>query len=113
MLLLANLSEQGYFLLKKDREEIFDKIKELHRVMNQFDIALSSMESIYNPNVEIYEVKSEYWGKIVVKHPDIEEDKIVDFLIGNIKEYSDTETLKVISKEKARDEVKKMFPLYF
>ncbi len=65
----------------------------------------------HNPNVEIYEVKSEYWGKIVVKHPDIEEDKIVDFLIGNIKEYP--ETLKVISKEKARDEVKKMFPLYF
>lgn len=113
MLLLANLSEQGYLLLKKDREEVLEKIKELNRILNQFDLVLPSMESIYNPHIDVYEIKTEYWGRIIIKHPDLEEDKLIEFLIGDIKTYSDPETLKTSSKEKARDEVKMLFPLYF
>ena len=111
--LLTNLSEAGYLQLKKDRGSVSDKIKELESIQNHFDLALNSLESIYNPQIEIYEVNKEFWGKIIINHPDIKEDKSVEFLIGDIKTNSDPETLKSLSKEKARDEVKKLYPLYF
>ena len=111
--LLTNLSEAGYLQLKKDRGSISDKIKELESIQNHFDLALESLESIYDPQIEIYEINTEYWGKIIINHPDIKEDKSVEFLIGDIKTNSDPETLKFSSKEKARDEVKKLYPLYF
>ncbi len=113
MHLLANLSEQGYLILKKDRNELLEKIKELNRILNQFDLVLPSMESIYEPHIDVYEVKTEYWGRMIIKHPDLEEDKSIEFLIGDIKTNSNPETLISLSKQKARDEVKKLFPLYF
>ena len=111
--LLTNLSEAGYLQLKKDRGFVSDKIKELESIQNHFDLALESLESIYNPQIDIYEVNIEYWGRMVLNHPDLKEDKSVEFLIGDIKTNSDPETLKSLSKEKARDEVKKLYPLYF
>jgi hypothetical protein len=111
--LLSNLSEAGYLQLKKDRGSISDKIKELESIQNHFDLALESLESIYDPQIEIYEVNTEYWGRILIKHPDLKEDNSVEFLIGDIKTNSDPETLKSLSKQKARDEVKKLYPLYF
>ena len=111
--LLTNLSEAGYLQLKKDRGSVSDKIKELESIQNHFDLALDSLESIYNPQIEIYEIDTEFWGRIIIKHPDIKEDKSVEFLIGDIKTNLDPETLKSLSKEKARDEVKKLYPLYF
>jgi hypothetical protein len=111
--LLTNLSEAGYLQLKKDRESVSDKIKELESIQNHFDIALESLESIYDPQIEIYEVNKEFWGRIIINHPDLKEDKSVEFLIGDIKTNSDPETLKTLSKQKARDEVKKLYPLYF
>jgi hypothetical protein len=74
---------------------------------------LDSLESIYNPQIDIYEIDTEYWGRILINHPDLKEDRSVEFLIGDIKTNSDPETLKTLSKEKARDEVKKLYPLYF
>ena len=111
--LLTNLSEAGYLQLKKDRGSVSDKIKELESIQNHFDLALNSLESIYDPQIEIYEVNKEFWGRIIINHPDIKEDKSVEFLIGDIKTNSDSESLKTLSKEKARDEVKKLYPLYF
>jgi hypothetical protein len=111
--LLTNLSEAGYLQLKKDRGSVSDKIKELESIQNHFDLALESLESIYNPQIDIYEVNIEYWGKMVINHPDLKEDKSVEFLIGDIKTISDPEYLKTLSKQKARDEVKKLYPLYF
>jgi hypothetical protein len=113
MHLLANLSEQGYLILKKDRDDVLKQIKALNRILNQFDLVLPSLESMYEPHIDIYEIKTDYWGRIRIKHPDLAEDKSIEFLIGDIKTNSDPETLKSLSKEKARDEVKKMFPLYF
>jgi hypothetical protein len=113
MHLLANLSEKGYLILKKDRNEVLEKIKDLNRILNQFDLVLPSLESIYEPHIDVYEIKTDYWGRITIKHPDLKEDKLIEFLIGDIKTNSDPETLKSLSKEKARDEVKKLFPLYF
>jgi hypothetical protein len=111
--LLTNLSEAGYLQLKKDRGSISDKIKELESIQNHFDLALESLESIYDPQIEIYEVNTEYWGKIIINHPDLKEDNSIEFLIGDIKTNSDPENLKTLSKQKARDEVKKLYPLYF
>jgi len=111
--LLTNLSEAGYLQLKKDRGSVSDKIKELESIQNHFDLALDSLESIYNPQIDIYEIDTEYWGRILINHPDLKEDRSVEFLIGDIKTNSDPETLKTLSKEKARDEVKKLYPLYF
>ena len=111
--LLTNLSEAGYLQLKKDRGSVSDKIKELESIQNHFDLALESLESIYNPQIDIYEVNIEYWGRMVINHPDLNEDNSIEFLIGDIKTNSDPENLKTLSKQKARDEVKKLYPLYF
>ena len=111
--LLTNLSEAGYLQLKKDRGSVSDKIKELESIQNHFDLALESLESIYNPQIDIYEVNIEYWGRMVLNHPDLKEDKSVEFLIGDIKTISDPESLKTLYKQKARDEIKKLYPLYF
>jgi hypothetical protein len=113
MLLLSNLSEEGFLQLKKDREAVMEKIKELNRILNQFDLALPSLQTIYDPFVEIYEVNSEYWGKITINHPDLDEAKIIDFQIGEIKSLNNNEVLQQESKLKAREEIKKIFPLYF
>jgi hypothetical protein len=113
MLLLSNLSEEGYLQLKKDRESVYEKIKELHRVLAHFDASLSSMSTIYDPNIDVYEANEFYFGRFKIKHPDIENEVGVDYKIGLIKEFLDDDTLKRVSKEKAREEVKKMFPLYF
>jgi hypothetical protein len=111
--LLTNLSEAGYLQLKKDRESISDNIKQLESIIDHFDLALESLESIYNPQVDIYKLNTEYWGRMVINHPDLNEDNSIEFLIGDIKTNSDPENLKTLSKQKARDEVKKLYPLYF
>jgi hypothetical protein len=113
MLLLSNLSEEGFLQLKKDREAIMEKIRELNRILNQFDLALPSLESIYDPYIEIYEMESEYWGKITINHPDLDEARIIDFQIGEIKSLNNSELLHKESKLKAREEIKRIFPLYF
>jgi hypothetical protein len=111
--LLSNLSEAGYLQLKKDRESVSNKIKELESIQNHFDLALDSLESIYNPEVDIYKIDTEYWGRILINHPDLKENNSVEFLIGDIKSNLDPVTLKTLSKQKAREEVKKLYPLYF
>ena len=111
--LLTNLSEAGYLHLKKDRESISDKIKQLESILIHFDLALESLESVYEPQVDIYEINNEYWGRMIINHPDLNGEKSVEFLIGDIKTNLDTETIQTLAKQKARDEVKKLFPLYF
>lgn len=111
--LLSNLSETGYLQLKKDRESILNKIKELESILIHFDFTLESLEGIYNPHVEIYKVNNDFWGRIVLKHPDLIEDKLIEFFICEIKTNSVPATVEILSKQKVREEIKKIFPLYF
>ena len=109
--LLSNLSESGYFQLKKDRDSISNKINELESILMNFDLALESLECIYNPQVKIFNVEDVFWGRIVLKHPDLIEDKLIEFIIGDSN--SDPASIEILSKQKAREEIKKIFPLYF
>lgn len=117
--LLVTLNEDGYQTLKKDREIIINKIKELEMVLNELDPAYKHLQPFYEPNIDISisEVKGKemYIGKSLIVTPDGVIRKEITFGIDYVEKYKGIHDEKLVedAKREAREHLSKLIPSYF
>lgn len=117
--LLVTLNEEGYQTLKKDREVIINKIKELELVLNELDPAYKNLKPFYEPKIDIYTYErfgeKNYKGRVFVVTADKAMKQRFSFTIGSIDKYKDISDERLLedAKKIARDELIKFFPTYF
>lgn len=117
--LLVTLNEDGYQTLKKDREIIINKIKELEMVLNELDPAYKHLQPFYEPNIDISisEVRGKemYIGKSLIVTPDGLIRKEITFGIDYVKKYKNIHDEKLVedAKREAREHLSKLMPSYF
>jgi hypothetical protein len=117
--LLVTLNEEGYQTLKKDREVIINKIKELEMVLNHLEPAYQELHPFYEPKIDISlsEVQGEnvYVGSVFVVPGDKGMKRRIKFVINSVNQYKDINDERLLddAKKIARDELIKFFPIYF
>jgi ATP phosphoribosyltransferase regulatory subunit HisZ len=117
--LLVTLNEEGYQTLKKDREVIITKIKELEMVLKELDPAYKILQPFYEPkiNISLSELRGEnvYVGSVFVVPGDKVMKRRIKFVINSVNQYKDINDERLLedAKKIARDELIKFFPTYF
>ena len=117
--LLVTLNEDGYQTLKKDREVIMNKIKELEIVLNELNPAFKHLQPFYEPKIDISIIESKgeinYIGKVFVAPAHRFTRRQFSFTIGSVKKYEDINDIKLLEDAKiiARGEIAKFYPSYF
>jgi hypothetical protein len=117
--LLVTLNEEGYQTLKKDREVIINKIKELELVLNELDPAYKHLKPFYEPKIDISLSESRgenvYVGSVFVVPGDKAVKRRIKFVINSVSQYKDINDERLLedAKKIARDELIKFFPTYF
>lgn len=119
MSLLVTLNEEGFQTLKKDREVIINKIKELEMVLNELDPAYKILQPFYEPKIEISlsEIRGEniYQGSVFVVPGDKATKRRIKFVINPVNQYKDINDERLLEDAKsiARQELIRFFPTYF
>jgi len=117
--LLVTLNEEGFQTLKKDREIIIKKIKELEMVLNELDPAFKVLKPFYDPEIDISIIESRgenvYQGIIFVVPGDRATKRRIKFVINPINYYKDINDERLLEDAKiiARKELIRFFPTYF
>lgn len=117
--LLVTLNEEGYQTLKKDREVIINKIKELELVLNELDPAYKTLQPFYEPKIDIslsdLQEENVYVGSVFVVPGDKAVKRRIKFVINSVSQYKDINDERLLedAKKIARDELIKFFPTYF
>ena len=117
--LLVTLNEEGYQTLKKDRDVIINKIKELEMVLNELDPAYKILQPFYEPKIDISlgESRGEnvYVGNLFVAPSNKAMKRRIKFVINSVSQYKDINDERLLedAKKIARDELIKFFPTYF
>ena len=117
--LLVTLNEEGYKTLKKDREVIINKIKELQMVLNELDPAYKILQPFYEPKIDISlsELKGEnvYVGNLFVVPGDKAMKRRIKFVINSVSQYKDINDERLLedAKREAREHLSQRFPTYF
>lgn len=117
--LLVTLNEEGYKTLKKDREVIINKIKDLELVLNELDPAYKILQPFYEPKIDISlsELKGEnvYQGSVFVAPGDKVMKRRIKFVINPVNYYKDINDERLLedAKREAREHLSKRFPTYF
>lgn len=117
--LLITLNEEGYQTLKKDREIIVNKIKELELVLNELDPAYKHLKPFYEPKIVIYTSErlgeKNYKGRVFVVPADKAMKRQFTFTIGSLNKYKDINDIRLLEDAKliAREEISKFYPSYF
>lgn len=117
--LLVTLNEEGFQTLKKDRDIVKNKIKELELVLSHLDPAYNQLQPFYEPKIDITIVQSKgkelYMGKTNIVIPDSGINKEISFGIDYVEKYKDITDEKLIedAKREAREHLSVRFPSYF
>jgi hypothetical protein len=117
--LLVTLNEEGYQTLKKDREVIINKIKELEMVLNELDPAYKILQPFYEPKIDISlsELRGEnvYQGSVFIVPGDRATKRRIKFVINPVNYYKDINDERLLEDAKsiARQELIRFFPTYF
>ncbi len=117
--LLVTLNDEGYQTLKKDREIVINKIKELEMVLNHLEPAYQQLHPFYEPKIDISIAESRgkemYIGKSLIVTPDNVIRKEVTFDIDFVDKYKSIDDKQLLedAKKEAREFLSKQFPTYF
>jgi len=114
-MILTDLTKSGYLLLKKDRSELIKQIDELKSLLEDFDFAYPFLESIFEPKTTLISKGDSYFGQISVIYPTAPAPVLLEFEIGKISEYEDSNSTKLQEdlEKKADLKLKEKFPLHF
>lgn len=117
--LLVTLNEEGYQTLKKDREVVKNKIKELEMVLKHLEPAYQQLQPFYEPKIDIIIKESRgkdmYIGKSFIATPDNVIRKEITFGIDYVEKYKGIHDERLLedAKREAREHLSKLFPTYF
>ena len=116
MFLLTDLSKVGYEQIKKDRQALTDKVKQLEILIEEIDLALPYLESIYDPKIRIS--KDERRGVFVAwtSIPFNETRLRITVTLGKIEKYpKGIESIELIdlSRNMINAKIREEFPQHF
>jgi hypothetical protein len=116
MFLLKNLTRTGYDQIKKDRDELINKIKAINILVSEIELALPYLESIFEPKIKIYVLKSQ--GVYRVSCNIIPNDGVrirLDVKVATLADYDDINDPKLIllAQQKIKKKIKSSFPQHF
>jgi hypothetical protein len=66
MFLLTDLTLEGYIQIKKDREIIARKVKELNSIIYELDLALPFLTAIYEPKIIIRKILDKTYQALTI-----------------------------------------------
>ena len=116
MFLLTDLTETGYLQIKKDRELLVEKMNGLQVLIDEIDLALPFLQSIYEPVFKIskYDRIGFYLARTTIPFNNGEKLRIV-VKVGTIDRYKmlDDPALIRDAKRKIVEKIKQEFPLHF
>ena len=116
MFLLKNLTRTGYDQIKKDRDELINKIEAINILVSEIELALPYLESIFEPKIKIYVTKSQ--GVYRVSCNIIPNDGVrirLDVKVAPLADYDDINDPKLIllAQQKIKKKIKSSFPQHF
>jgi hypothetical protein len=116
MFLLTNLTEKGYLHLKSERKDIVKKIEQLQSLLDEFDLALPYLESIFQPKIKISKDinRGIYIARTSIPFSDKETLRLTVKVcsLNKYKEDSDPKLLDEAQKI-MRERIKEEFPQHF
>jgi hypothetical protein len=116
MFLLKNLTRTGYDQIKKDRDELINKIEAIIILVSEIELALPYLESIFEPKIKIYVTKPQ--GVYRVSCNIIPNDGVrirLDVKVATLADYDDINDPKLIllAQQKIKKKIKSSFPQHF
>ena len=116
MFLLTDLTEKGYLQIKSERSDILVKIQKLQSLLDEFDLALPYLDSIFQPKIVLS--KDLRIGKYIARTsiPFSTKEKVrLTVFVCSIDKYIDISDPKLLSEAQdiMRAKIKKEFPQHF
>lgn len=116
MFLLKNLTRTGYDQIKKDRDELLNKIEAIKILVSEIELALPYLESIFEPKIRIFVLRFEPVYRVSCNI--IPNDGVRIRLVASVAplaDYDDINDPKLIqlAQQKIKEKIKSTFPQHF
>ena len=113
MFLLTDLTLEGYIQIKKDREIIVRKVKELNSIINELDLVLPFLTAIYEPKITIRKILDRKYEALTIIPYNEEKIKISvvlsEYESSKFIDDTDPELIEVLEKL-IKAKIKQSFP---
>ena len=115
MFVLTNLSKSGYLQIKSDRELLSKKIQQNQSLLDEIDLALPFLKSIYEPKISIQfrDQIQQYIAstKIIFNGENIN----IEEKLGSKTDFNGKDDSALIEKAEVQinNRIKNQFPLHF
>lgn len=115
MIVLTDLTHDGFLQIKKDREQLSCKILQYQAIIDEFDLALPFLSAIYEPKItiEFNENINHYIAKTTIP---FNGDKIsISEKLGGKLKFDGVQDPNLIQKanDKIMNNIRRQFPLHF
>jgi hypothetical protein len=116
MFLLTDLTEKGYQHLKSERKDIVKKIQQLQTLLDEFDLALPYLESIFQPKIKISKdiKRGIYIARAIIPFPDKELLRLT-VKVCSLEKYVEESDPKLLAEAQKvmREKIKVELPQHF
>jgi hypothetical protein len=115
MFLLTDLTHRGYLQIKKDRDLLDKKIKGLQVLVEEIDLALPFLESIYDPTIKIKKDEKRGYYIASSKIPYNGDPIRINITVAPISKFKSVgdKTLQDLAEKKVKERIKTLFPNHF
>jgi hypothetical protein len=115
MFLLTDLTKTGYLQIKKDREILVQKIKGLETLLEEIDLALPFLQSIYEPTITIKRDEKRGFYIASSKIPYNGDPIRINITVAPITKFKSTNDkgLQELAHKKMMDKIISLFPIHF
>ena len=116
MFLLSDLTEKGYLHIKNERKDIVKKIEQLQTLLEEFDLALPYLDSIFQPKITISKAigHSQYIARTSIPFPNKETLRLT-VKVCSLDKYEEVSDPKLLDEAQKimREKIKGEFPQHF
>jgi hypothetical protein len=115
MFLLTDLTKTGYLQIKKDRDLLVDKIKGIQILVDEIDLALPFLQSIYEPEIKIAKNDRIGFYTASCRIPYNQDFVKVYIKVAPITKFKmkDDPALMKEAHKKIMDRIRAQFPIHF
>jgi hypothetical protein len=115
MFLLTDLTKTGYLQIKKDRDLLVEKMKGIQALVEEIDLALPFLQSIYEPQVKVFKNENIGFYSASVKIPYNQDFVRINIKVAPVSKYKmkDDPALMKEAHKKIMDRIRAKFPNHF
>lgn len=112
MFLFTDLSRAGYLQIKEDRDILLNKIQQYQSLIDEFNLAIPFLESIYDPKFNCYKRMDHYEAVTAIPFNSEKIKIAVRIKDDNFSGNEDPKLLDVAEKL-IKEKIKEQFPNHF